>query len=82
MIRNLGRYQLATICAGTLRGREVFLDRMPYDHPRAWRIKIARHPVWLPFSERNGYRPGPRIRRLGPLDIAYYAPGHRQDRNR
>lgn len=40
----------------------------------SWRVLLSRHPVWLPFSERNGHRPGPRIIRLGRYDVAVYSP--------
>src|SRR5665647_2614397 len=50
--------------------RAAYVDWMP----SRWRLIASRHPVRLPFSERYGYRPGPRVTRLGPLDIAWY--GH------
>jgi len=69
-IVQVGRYQGFT----DRRLHAVYLDRLPYHGPKSWRLILARHPIWEPFSEHYGYQPGPRVTRLGPLDIAWY--GH------
>lgn len=63
----VGRYQ-AFVSIG-----QLYVDRLPHHAPGSWRTVVARHPVWLPFSERIGARPGPNVRRIGPIDIAHYS---------
>jgi len=64
-----GRFQ-AFISMGA-----VYVDRLPFRGPRSWRLVVSRRPVWLPFSEREGFRQGPRVWHLGPVDLAWYGVG-------
>ncbi|MCG7285388.1 hypothetical protein MHY85_05280 [Cellulomonas sp. ACRRI] len=57
-------------------GAEHFIDWRMEDMRRRWRIKFAwGHDLYVIFSERYGYKPGPKRWRIGPLRIAWYATG-------
>jgi len=50
--------------------RQVYLDHMPRG-AYGWRLMASWGPLWLTFSQRYGYKPAPRIWRIGPLRIGY-----------
>jgi hypothetical protein len=58
-------------------GHEMFIDWRMSDIQRRWRISLAwGHDLFVPFHERHRVRkPLPKRWRIGPLRIAWYAPG-------
>lgn len=70
----LGQIELALI--DMYDGRELFIDWRMADLDRRWRIAAAwRFDLFVPFTERYGRKVGPKRWRIGPLRLAWYAPG-------
>lgn len=70
----LGQLELTLI--GMYASRELFIDWRMADLARRWRVAAAwGHGLFVPFSERYGRKVGPKRWQIGPLRLAWYAPG-------
>lgn len=70
----IGQFEASAI--DMFHGTEVFIDWRMADVSRRWRISLAwGHDLFVLFSERYGHKPGPKRWRIGPLRVAWYAPG-------
>lgn len=70
----LGQLQVALI--DMYYGSKLLIDLRMADLGRRWRVAAAwGHDLRVPFSERYGHKVGPKRWRIGPLRLAWYAPG-------
>ena len=76
MVKRIRIGQLEVASIDMFNGTEVFVDWRMADVSRRWRLTLAwGHDPFVLFSERYGYKRGPKRWRVGPLRGAWYAPG-------